>query len=152
MKRLKKSSPSTRPKKTGSRSAPGRPFDETILKQARRIAGRYRVVIEPAGKSGFIGWSIEMPGVLADGETATTCTQATYEALELAVATLLELGQPPPVPRSKREKRTGQINIRVSASEKLILEEAAEQRGFEGISDFVRTSALRESRKTQAKA
>ena len=104
------------------------------------------MVIEPASTSGFIGWSIEMPGVLANGKTAVECTEATYEALEMAVATLLEMGQRPPNPRSKREKRTAQINVRVSASEKLVLEEAADRRGFEGISDFVRTTALRESR------
>ncbi|MBI4579842.1 MAG: DUF1778 domain-containing protein [Planctomycetes bacterium] len=82
-----------------------------------------------------------MPGVLADGATSEECLKATYRALELSVATLLELGQRPPTPHWKRE-RTAQINIRLTPEEKLVLEEAGRQRGFKGVSDFVRSSAL----------
>ncbi len=120
-----------------------RPFDPGILQRARQIAARYRVVIEPAGRAGFIGWSIEMPGTLADGKTPAACTEATYQSLELAVATLLEMGRTPPAPSHKR-RRNSQINVRVTAEEKIILDEAAQQRGFQGISDFLRAVALRE--------
>ena len=120
-----------------------RPFDDKVLQKARSIASQYRVVIEPAGRTGFIGWSIEMPGVMADGETPSLCTEAIYSSLELAVATLLEMGRVPPPPSHKR-RRNSQINVRVTAEEKLVLEEAAQLRGFQGISDFLRSVALRE--------
>jgi predicted RNase H-like HicB family nuclease len=120
-----------------------RPFEENVLRKARQIARQYRVVIEPAGRARFIGWSIEMPGVMADGKTPADCTDATYQALEFGVATLLEMGRVPPAPSHKR-RRNNQINVRVSAEEKIILEEAAQQRGFQGISDFIRSVAMRE--------
>jgi predicted RNase H-like HicB family nuclease len=120
-----------------------RPFDPKVLHKARQIASQYRVVIEPAGRAGFIGWSIEMPGVMADGKTPAACTEATYQALEIGVATLLEIGRVPP-PASYKRRRNSQINVRVSTEEKIILDEAAQQRGFQGISDFLRSVALRE--------
>jgi uncharacterized protein (DUF1778 family) len=56
---------------------------------------------------------------------------------------MLEMGRTPPTPSYKR-RRNSQINVRVSAEEKIILDEAAQQRGFQGISDFLRAVALRE--------
>lgn len=132
---------STSRRKKRSSIAAGKSFDAKLLKRANQIAARYKVVIEPDPHVGFIGWSIEMPGVLADGKTPAKCIEAVYDALETAVATLIEAGQRPPIPSAK-SRRKAQVNIRVTPEEKLVLQEGAAQRGFQGISDFVRAAAL----------
>jgi len=131
----------SRRKKTGKASA-DRPFDAKILKRARQIASSCKIVLEPEPRAGFIGWPVEMPGVLADGKTPAACIEAVYRALEIAVATMLEAGQRPPVSSCGR-RRKAQINLRVTPEEKMVLQEAAQQRGYQGISDFVRAAALR---------
>ena len=68
--------------------------------------------------------------------------EAVYRALEIAVATMLEAGQRPPV-SSRGRRRKAQINVRLTPEEKMVLQEAAQQRGYQGISDFVRAAALR---------
>ena len=122
-----------------------RPFDPAIWRRAREVASRYRLILEPEAEVGFIGRSLEMPTVFADGKTAAACVRNTREALTAAVATMLESGQPPPAPAVRR-RRQQQINVRVSADEKLLLEEAARRNGFRGVSDFVRAAALAEAR------
>lgn len=57
----------------------------------------------------------------------------------MAVAVMLELGKRLPAARGQR---TAQVNIRLTPEEKMALEEAAAQRGFRGISDYVRATAL----------
>jgi len=103
---------------------------------------RYRIVLEPDDTLGFVGSSIEMPTVFADGKTAEECVHATREALSIAVATMLEMGKRPP---GVGGQRSVQVNIRLSQQEKLILEDASKRRGFRGISDFLRTAALEKS-------
>ncbi len=122
-------------------ASPDRPFEADILKRAREITARDRLVLEPDPELGFIGRSLELPTVFADGKTADACVAATREALETAVATMLEMGQAPPAP-AERGVRQAQVNIRLTAEEKLLLEESARRRGFRGISDFVRAAAL----------
>lgn len=123
-----------------------RPFDEDILKRAREIAAGYSIVIE-AGGSGFLGRSFEMPGVLADGASPEECAKAMSRALELTVATMLELGERPPSAHWRKE-RTVQINVRLTPEEKFVLEDAGRQRGFKGVSDFVRISSLQEAQRS----
>ena len=82
-----------------------------------------------------------MPNVFADGKTAQACVAAIRKALEVATATMIEMGETPPAPASE-VARQEQINVRVSAEEKLLMEEAARRKGFRGISDFVRTTTL----------
>ena len=118
-----------------------RPFDAPILRRARQIAGSYRLILEPDEDMGYVGRSLELPTVFADGKTPAACIRATLEALTTAVATLLELGEHPPL-AAKEGRRQAQINIRVSAEEKLVLEETARRNGFRGVSDFVRSAAL----------
>lgn len=119
-----------------------RPFDPKIIERARAIVSRYRIVLEPHEKLGYIGSAIEMPNGFADGKTPEQCVAATREALTFAVATMIEMGKRPPVDRGQRSM---QVNIRLTAHEKLILEDAAARRGFRGISDFLRTAALEKS-------
>jgi len=62
------------------------------------------------------------------------------------VAYMLEIGETPPPPASD-QKRTEQVNVRLTTEEKLVLEEAAHSSGFRGISDFVRTASLAQAKK-----
>jgi predicted RNase H-like HicB family nuclease len=118
-----------------------RPFDPKVLKQARDLAAQYRIILEPSDELGFMGNSVEMPNVWGDGKTPDECVRETREALTSAIATMLESGDVPPMP-TREELRDQQINIRVTAREKLVLEEAARSKGFRGISDFVRSTSL----------
>jgi predicted RNase H-like HicB family nuclease len=125
-------------------------FKPGLLEKGRLLAGQYRIVLQPSSeKRDYLGWCLEMPGVMAEGSTPAKCLAETQEAIAEAIATLLETGQQPPAPYGQREVRTAQINIRVTPEEKLLLEEAGRQRGFNAVSDFVRTAALREAQNRQ---
>jgi len=118
-----------------------RPFDPTILKEARTLALQYRLLLERDEDGTYIGSALELPLVFGDGRTPDQCVRDTFEALTAAVAYLLEQGRKPPLPSSQR-RRQEQVNIRLTAEEKLLLEEAARAKGFRGISDFVRSTTL----------
>ncbi len=128
-------------KKTKRGKALDRPFEAAVLRRAQRIAKQYRLVLEPDDEVGFVGHAVELPNVFADGRTANECVRATREALTAAVATMLEAGQRPPAP-SAEGKRLMQVNVRLTAYEKQILEEMARQSGYRSVSDFVRAAAL----------
>ena len=117
-----------------------RQFDPTILKRAREIASAYQIILNFEDGE-YFGRGLELPLVMNDGKTPDACVKATRESFVTAVAHMLECGEVPPPPASEN-KRTEQINIRVSAEEKLLLEEAAKSKGFRGIGDFVRSTSL----------
>ncbi|MBY0312405.1 MAG: type II toxin-antitoxin system HicB family antitoxin [Phycisphaerales bacterium] len=117
-------------------------FEPRQLAQARAIAEQYGLVIERDPELGFVGRTLEMPGVMADGRTLTSCVANILEATTASVATLLEQSHRVPTPASQR-KRDQQVNIRVSAEERLRLQSLAERDGFASISDYVRAAALR---------
>jgi predicted RNase H-like HicB family nuclease len=127
-------------KLTKSRKAIDRPFDQGILERAREIAASYQIILQFEDGE-YYGRGLEMPFVMNDGKTPDQCVRATREALATAVATLIESGEIPPSPASQN-KRTEQINVRVTPEEKLFLEEAARSRGFRGIGDYVRSNSL----------
>ncbi len=117
------------------------PFAENILHKAQKIAGSYRIIMDKNENLGFVANSVELPTVFADGKTPDECYKAIEKALTVAVATMLEVGQKPPVPASSRI-RTEQINVRITSEEKMLLADAASSMGFKGISDFIRNIAL----------
>jgi predicted RNase H-like HicB family nuclease len=119
------------------------PFDKPILDKARKIAKTYSMMLHPNPKLGFVGTSIELPMVFADGKTVEQCCNSMREALTVAVATMIECGQSPPSPASEK-KRNIQMNIRLTAEEKVKLTMASRNLGFNGVSDFVRYAALKE--------
>ena len=121
-----------------------RPFDAGVLKRARAIAEQYQIVLHSEDGE-YYGRGLEMPYVMNDGRTADACVRATRQSLTIAVATLLEAHGVPPTPASEG-KRTEQVNVRLTPEEKLLLEEAARSRGFRGLGDFVRSTALARSR------
>lgn len=117
-----------------------RPFDRKLWKRAAEIANGYRLIIELEDGE-YYGSALEMPYVMADGKTTAACAEATREALTAAVATMLENGQEPPAPASDN-KRGEQVNVRLTAMEKMRLEEASRRQGFRGLSDYIRNKAL----------
>ena len=119
-----------------------KPFKESIVRKAKKIAADYRIILERNERLGFIGSSVEIPTVFADAKTPEQCYKATQEALMVAVATMIECGQRPPQPASIG-LRTEQVNVRLTAEEKLLFTNAAMNLGFKGISDFIRSTALK---------
>ncbi len=118
-----------------------KPFKESVLLKAQKIASDYKIILERNEELGFIGSSVELPTVFADAKTPEECYKATEEALMVAVAVMIENGQRPPQPASAGQ-RTEQVNVRLTAEEKLLFSNAAMNLGFKGISDFIRNSAL----------
>lgn len=129
-------------KKARTKANLERPFDEGVLRRARKIASQYRLVLEPDDKLGYIGSAVELPTGFADGATPDACVAATRKALTAVVATMIEAGQAPPAPVSSG-KREAQVNIRLDAQEKLLLQEAARRAGARGLSDFIRALAIK---------
>jgi predicted RNase H-like HicB family nuclease len=93
----------------------------------------------------WYGRGLEMPHVFGDGVTPAKCIESTWEALTAAVGYMLEKGQTPPSP-AKQGKRTTQVNVRLTVEEKAILEGTARRKGFQGLADFIRASALESAR------
>lgn len=99
------------------------------------------MVLEQEGEGEFFGTVLEMRGVMGDGPTADACVASTRDALVTALAHLIEKGEDPPPPAGEN-KRSEQVNVRLTPTEKLLLEEAARREGFRGISEFVRRTTL----------
>jgi predicted RNase H-like HicB family nuclease len=117
-----------------------RPFNPRVLKQAREIARRYQIVLQ-VEENGYLGRCLELPLVMGDGKTADECIANVRDAVIATVAFMLEDNNRPPTPAAD-QTRSVQLNIRLTSSEKAILEQAAQQRGFRGVSDYVRHAAL----------
>ena len=126
---------------TGKSESTKRPFDAKTLTKARKIVSGYRLVIEPSDEVGFFGRMVEMPYVMADGATVEECVRSLMDAAVGTVATLIEQGDKLPSPASAA-KRDQQVNIRLTADEKMRLDDAARHAGYRSLSDFVRNAAL----------
>jgi len=120
-----------------ARSRASRAPSAAVRSQAERIVDGYRIIVERAG-DGFVGASAELPGVFGDGETPEECITSTRNSLLGAVVTMLERNERPPI----RGLRTAQVNVRLTADEKLSLSDAARDLGFRGVSEFLRAAAL----------
>ena len=111
------------------------------MRKAKKIVADYRIILERNERLGYIGSAVELPTVFADAKTPEKCYKAAQEALMVAVAMMIECGQRPPQPASAG-MRTEQVNVRLTAEEKLLFANAAMNLGFKGVSDFIRNSAL----------
>lgn len=116
------------------------PFGKKILAKAQKIANQYELIIF-IEDGHWYGKGIEMPTVFGDGKTPNECIENTRKAFVAAVAYLLETDQTVPLPAS-RGKRTEQVNVRLTAEEKAILSASAKSKGYRGIGDYIRASAL----------
>lgn len=123
----------------------GSPVPPDIMRQAIAFADQYRFVFQLEPDGGYIGHPLEMPLVLGSGDTIDACYRDTMEAATMAVAAVLERGEQPPAP-SREGKRDQQVNIRLTADEKMSLEAAANRDGFRSLSDFMRAASLQRSR------
>ena len=117
-----------------------RRFATTVLRTARGLADSYQIILSFEDGE-YYGRGLEMPHVMNDGRTPDECVEKTRDILTTAIAYLLENGEVPPSAASEN-KRSEQVNIRVTPEEKLLLEEAARNKGFRGVSDFVRSASL----------
>jgi predicted RNase H-like HicB family nuclease len=124
----------------GKGKAINRPVDSAVLKRARQIADRYQVVISHEDGE-YYGRGLELPGAMDDGTTPDECVTNTREAMVAMVAYMLEEGRTPPAP-ALEGARTEQVNVRLTAEEKLAMEQAAQRQGYRGLSDYVRAAAL----------
>jgi predicted RNase H-like HicB family nuclease len=127
-------------KKSSKKRAIDRPFDPKLLRQAREIADTYHLILH-FEDGDYYGRALEMPGVMNDGKTPDECVEKTRDILTTAIAYLMEKGEPVPTSASENT-RTEQVNVRLTAEEKLLLEEAARSKGYRGVSDFVRSASL----------
>jgi len=69
----------------------------------------------------------------------------TRKALTATVATLLEQDERPPTP-AMIGRRTQQVNVRLTAEERLLLDAVAKRKGYSGMSDFIRAVAVEATR------
>jgi predicted RNase H-like HicB family nuclease len=123
-----------------SAKALDRPFDAAVWAKAGRIADQYQVILSMEDGHWY-GRGLEMPHVFGDGDTVAKCVKDTRAALQGAVAYLLEEGRRPPPP-ARGGKRTQQVNVRLTPEEKVVLETAARDQGFAGLSEFIRAAAM----------
>lgn len=65
-------------------------FIEEILKKASTIVEAYHIQFEESEDLGFIGNSVELPTVYADGKTKEECTVNLKESMTGAIAYMLE--------------------------------------------------------------
>lgn len=119
---------------------PARPFDPAILTRATEIAARYRIIVSQ--KEGeFYGEVLELPHTYGDGATVQACIDSTLEGAVLVIGCMLEEGEVPPPPAADGI-RTEQVNVRLTADERVRLDDLAKRSGFTGISDYMRVAAL----------
>lgn len=112
-----------------------------VLERAKELARKYRIILEPSEDCGYIGSSLEMPNVYADGLTADVCVDNVREAIAGAVAYLIEIGKTPPLP-PEEQTRNKQVNIRVTEAEQRKLRAAAVANGFSDTSEYIRSRSL----------
>ena len=112
-----------------------------VLRKAEKAVSGYKITIEPNQRFGFAGSAIEFPTVLGRGKTREECLQDTQEALKVAAAAMLYLGGNPPKP-APAQARTEQVNVRVTRTEKVLMQKAATHLGFRGVGDFVRNTIM----------
>ena len=126
--------------KSSSGKASRRRFSSEVLAEARRVAAEYQVIL-CCEDGHWYGRGLELPHVFGDGSTPSACLENVRDALTGAVAYIIEKGLRPPAP-AREGTRTEQVNVRLTAEEKIRLETSARAKGYKGLSDFIRAAAL----------
>ena len=130
--------------KPGTKAWLERPFDRECWSKAQLIADAYRFeVVHDPEEPWFYAFGVEAKGAMGGGETLEACYLDIRLSMREWVASMLEEGKSVPQPiQQADEKRSSQVNVRLTADEKFRIEEAAKRAGFRGVSDFVRFAAL----------
>ena len=92
---------------------------------------------------GYVGSTRELPGVVVSAPTLTEAARRLDFGLETVVATSSADGERPPLPAA-REKRTEQVNVRLTPTERRLLERESARQGSRGIGDLVRAAVIRQ--------
>jgi predicted RNase H-like HicB family nuclease len=121
-------------------AAVDRPFDPGVLHRARKIAARHQVIIQQEDGD-YVGRGLELPNAFEDGRTPDECVKKSREMFVTVVAAMIEAGEVPPPPASEG-RRTEQVNVRLSAEEKLVLEASARRHGHAGLAEYIRSVAI----------
>ena len=124
----------------GAEVPAGPPPSADAIRQAEQLVDGYAILIERHDDGLYYGRGLEYPYLLGHGKTPAAAHRMAREGLIAAVAADISIGNAPPL--SSSEKRTQQINVRVSPMEKLRIEEVARRKGFRGVGDFLRSAAL----------
>ena len=138
-----KNSATTKPAATRNTKRLDRPFDAAVWSEAERLVSQYQVILH-CEEGHWYGRGLEFPKVFADGDTADECVAGTRQAMQGVVAFLIESGKSPPAP-AREGTRHQQVNVRLTAEERLLFESAARRKGFAGLSDFFRSAATNEA-------
>ena len=118
-----------------------------ILKKSKPIMDRYTLLVEPSDEGGFDGRCVELPGVIAGGDTVEEAWHELRFGVETLVASYLTDGDTPPPP-SHRKKRSEKVNVSFTPLEKMMLEKESARQGFRGVGDLIRAEMLRLQRPT----
>jgi len=119
-----------------------KPFDQSILAAAERIVDDYDIVLRRE-EGEWVGHALEYPETIGVGETVQQCMDETRKCLIIGVASMLSDGETPPAP-ARQNIRSEQVNLRLTPEEKALLESRSRAKGFRGIADYLRTTALAE--------
>lgn len=124
-----------------AKPAPGQAnptIDESAWRKAETLAVKYHLVLMQEAE-GYVARVSEFPGVIVRGGDPNACERNARQAISIAVATMLMSGDPPPLPAGERRS---QVNVRLTAEERVLLETTARQEGFRGLSDYIRSRVL----------
>jgi predicted RNase H-like HicB family nuclease len=127
---------SVKSKKSPKKSKPAL----TNAHEAETLARAYQVILSSEDGEWF-GRGLELPNVFGGGATPEQCIKDTRRAMTALLSYMIEKGQRPPSP-ARSGVRSEQVNVRLSAHEKVRLEHLAKSKGFKGIADLLRASAL----------
>lgn len=126
---------------TSKKSAREGPFSAAVQRRAAELAARYSLVVSASDE----GWSarcVEIPTAFAFAETEERALESARERVRVLLAFMIEQERKLPAPM-RESKRDSQVNVKLTAEERMVIEEAARQQGFRGLSDFFRFAAMR---------
>lgn len=129
-------------KRKQQKSPIDRPFAGDVEARAAELVRQYAIVSRYNEQDGeWHAHAMEYPEAIGVGESEVDAIDAARQSAEIGVCVMLEEGQRPPAP-AREQIRTQQINVRVTPEEKAFLETRSREKGFRGLSDFVRAKAM----------
>jgi predicted RNase H-like HicB family nuclease len=108
--------------------------------QAANLAERYRITLWRE-EDGWYGRCVELPYCMGDGRTPKAAIESTKQAIVAGLSADLARGIPAPIP-AREGIRSEQVNVRLSADERELIQANALRAGFKGLADYIRSTAL----------